>query len=367
MQLLNLSEWTGVILMGAGELQRDVGAVMGVLVQGLSFVMNFILNGVSMVTERHSIGITIILATIVLRLLMLPQGIQMIKSQMKMRIVKPEIDKIKKKYGGSKDPEIVRKINAETQEVYRKHKINLFGGCLPLLITMPIFVAFIDLMRRLPLYLHRVRDLYLEICEKILSVEGIAEQGTVLFNIAVTKVPSNFVQYYTNRYGRNLDIREPRTLMRFIDTFTPYEWDVIKAEVTDPEILYGLENLLAQRIDMQTFIGINLVDSAGLRWPGVMVPILSGLTSLLLSYINKKTMPAADASMKMNQMMMMVVMPAMMFFLTINISGGVGVYWIAGNIIAVIQQLLLAKFLLNRMNTDAKSDMEIIGQGREKS
>ena len=353
-----------VIMFGAGAggdmLQQDVGAIMGVLVGALAFVMNLILNAVSALTERNSIGITIILATIVLRLLMLPQGIQMVKSQMKMRLAKPEIDKIKKKYGNTKDPETMRKVQAETQEVYRKHKINMFGGCLPLLITMPIFIAFIDLMRRLPVYLNRVRDLYDEICYTLIhGIEGFAEQGSILWDIAVTKVPANFIQ----NLGRPLDIRVVEDLRRFIDTFTDYEWATITdyARSVDPAVYERLNILWAQRVDMQSFLGLNLVANAGLGWPGIMIPIFSGGTSFLLSFMTSKTMPAQEQSMRMNQMIMMVVMPAMMFFFTINISGGVGVYWITGNIFAIIQQLLLVKFLFKNQN----GGTEIIGKTKD--
>ena len=360
MLLPGIAEWAGVIMAGTNEIQRDVGALMGILVNVLAFIMNFIMNVVSSLTVGNSLGITIIFTTLLIRLLMLPQAIQAQRSSAKMREIAPEAAKIKKKYGDSKDPEIMRKVNAETQELYRKNKINPLSGCLPLLITMPIFIAFIDLMRRLFLYLDVLRDLYTGICEKLIGIPGmivervivdneVAEYGSALYEIALRKAQAspNFVNDFISKYG-DVNINRPDHLLRFLDTFSASEWEQIKAQVTDPAVLRDLNALLQQRESIQTFLGLNLVNAAGLGWPGIMIPIFSGATSFLLSFITTKTAPMTDQSAKMNQMVMMIAMPAMMFFFTINISGGVGVYWIAGNLIAIAQQMLLAKFLFKK-------------------
>jgi YidC/Oxa1 family membrane protein insertase len=327
----------------ANLIEKEVGSIIGILVNVIAVIMNFIYNLISTLTEKHALGIAIILMTLVIRLVMLPQGISQQKSSIKMRKVQPEIDKIKKKYGNSKDPEIQRKINMETQAVYQKHKINLFAGCLPLLITLPIFYALIDLMRRLYVYVDKIRDLYTQIGETILRIPGIAEVNSVLWNIAVPMVPSNYSRIvYTNK---------AEDLVWFIDKFTPENWTTIRELVSvDPAVARGLEELLVQRDNVQHFLGLNLVNTAGLGWPGIIIPILSAGTSFLLSFLSSKVMqnPSQEQAGKMNQRIMMIVMPAMMFFFTISVSGGVGVYWIASNVIAVVQQIALAKIYLNR-------------------
>jgi YidC/Oxa1 family membrane protein insertase len=319
--------------------------------------MNQIYNLISMLTEKHALGIAIILMTLVIRLLMLPQGISQQKSSIKMRKVQPEIDKIKKKYGNSKDPEIQRKINMETQAVYQKHKINLFGGCLPLIITLPVFYALIDLMRRLYIYVDRIHELYILICNKLYEIPYIAQEGSELWNIAVNLVP--------DRYPRALDIRVADDLVWFIDKFTPANWDTIKGVVSqNPQVAQGLDELLLRRDDVQHFIGINLVAQTGWGWPGIVIPILSAGTSFLLSFLSSKVMqtPGQDQAGKMNQRIMMIVMPAMMFWFTLSVSGGVGVYWIASNIIAVVQQIALTKIYLKR---DEDMNGDIAGKAKE--
>ncbi len=87
-------------------IEKDVGSIIGILVNIIAFIMNFIYNFISTLTEKHSLGISIILMTLVLRILMLPQGVSQQKNTLKMRKAQPEIEKIKKKYGNSRDPEI---------------------------------------------------------------------------------------------------------------------------------------------------------------------------------------------------------------------------------------------------------------------
>ncbi len=60
----------------------------------------------------------------------------MIKSQHKMQMVQPELKKLQKKY--KNDPQ---RLNQEMMQLYKAYKVNPFGGCLPLLIQMPIFFA----------------------------------------------------------------------------------------------------------------------------------------------------------------------------------------------------------------------------------
>lgn len=86
----------------------------------------------------HNIGVCIILLTIVIYLLMYPLNSKQQKSSRLMGKINPEIQAIQKKYKGKKDQETQMKMNQETQEVYAKYGISPFGGCLPLLITMPI-------------------------------------------------------------------------------------------------------------------------------------------------------------------------------------------------------------------------------------
>jgi YidC/Oxa1 family membrane protein insertase len=81
-------------------------------------------------------GIAIILLTILVRVLLLPFVIPQFRNMAKQRALKPEIDKINELYKDDRE-----KKGAAMMELWRKHKVNPLGGCLPVLLQMPIFFA----------------------------------------------------------------------------------------------------------------------------------------------------------------------------------------------------------------------------------
>jgi YidC/Oxa1 family membrane protein insertase len=97
------------------------------LVRMLDFVHDYVGNW----------GIAIILLTILVRIVLFPLTIKSFQSMARMRQLKPEMDRINELYKDERE-----KKGAATMELYRKHKINPLGGCLPQLLQLPIWFAF---------------------------------------------------------------------------------------------------------------------------------------------------------------------------------------------------------------------------------
>lgn len=97
------------------------------ILRGLQFFYKFIPN----------YGIAIILLTIVIRLLTFPLQYKSFKSMKKMQEIQPELTKLREKY--KSEPQ---KLQKETMDLFKKAGANPLGGCLPLLLQMPIFFAF---------------------------------------------------------------------------------------------------------------------------------------------------------------------------------------------------------------------------------
>ena len=81
-------------------------------------------------------GIAIIMLTILVRLVLYPLTAKQARSMIAMQRVQPEIKKLQAKYKDDK-----QKLNEEMMKFYKENKINPFGGCLPLLAQMPIFIS----------------------------------------------------------------------------------------------------------------------------------------------------------------------------------------------------------------------------------
>jgi protein translocase subunit yidC len=87
-------------------------------------------------TWTGSAGLAIILFTIVARLFILPLTIKSLQSSRKMQELQPHMKELQRKHG--KDPQ---KLQEETMRLYREYKINPVGGCLPMLLQLPIFLG----------------------------------------------------------------------------------------------------------------------------------------------------------------------------------------------------------------------------------
>lgn len=83
---------------------------------------------------------------------MIPLNAKQQKSSRLMNRLNPELQAIRDKYKDKKDNDSVMKMNAETQAVYTKYGISPFGGCLPLLISMPILFALYGIIGQITTY-----------------------------------------------------------------------------------------------------------------------------------------------------------------------------------------------------------------------
>lgn len=96
-----------------------------------------------------SFGISIIIATLLIRFALLPLMMKQIKSSKAMQDIQPEIKKLREKYS-SKDQQTQRKLQEETMKLFQKHNVNPMAGCLPILVQMPILLAFYHAIYRTP-------------------------------------------------------------------------------------------------------------------------------------------------------------------------------------------------------------------------
>jgi YidC/Oxa1 family membrane protein insertase len=107
-------------------------AFIGVIATALTTFANLI-GGVGI---PYSWGFAIILFTLVIKLITMPLTLQQLRASRAMQELQPEIEKLKKKYG--KDRE---KISQAQMELYKEAGVNPLGGCLPMLVQLPIWFA----------------------------------------------------------------------------------------------------------------------------------------------------------------------------------------------------------------------------------
>ena len=91
-----------------------------------------------------SFGLAIIVFTIIIKIILLPLSIKQTKSTAKMGAIQPEMKKVQEKY--KSDPQ---KAQAEVMKLYKENGVNPMGGCLPMIIQMPILFALFAVFQNL--------------------------------------------------------------------------------------------------------------------------------------------------------------------------------------------------------------------------
>lgn len=99
----------------------------------------------------NNLGFAIILATAIVRLVLMPLYSKSNKSMAVMQEIQPEMQRIQKKYENKKDQASQVKMQQEMMELYKKYNFNPMMGCLLPLLQMPIFLAFYQAISRHPL------------------------------------------------------------------------------------------------------------------------------------------------------------------------------------------------------------------------
>lgn len=111
-------------------------AIYGLLVAFIEFLLKtvdkYVLN----------FGLSIIIVTIIIKILLLPLTLKQDKSMKAMKELQPKLEELKKKYANDK-----QMLNIKTMELYKENKVNPAGGCLPILIQLPILWALFGVLR----------------------------------------------------------------------------------------------------------------------------------------------------------------------------------------------------------------------------
>ncbi|MBS7527116.1 YidC/Oxa1 family membrane protein insertase [Fusibacter paucivorans] len=278
----------------------------------MGFILKFIYDNIAF----QNYGIAIVLFTVGVKTLLLPLTIKQVKSTSKMSALQSHVQEIQKKYSNDKE-----KQSAEMIKLYQKNKVNPAGGCLPILIQMPILFS-----------------LYYVISEPLKYMMGKSAES---INQIYALIPSG-----AENMGNIKDL------------------NIINYFSSNPEQLSNVSYLLkAEELLNMNFFGVNLgvVPSwipSNYFAPGtdldayllLLIPLMSGLTSYIsVRYSMKDNLKASDnklqASMQNN---MIFLSPIMSGIITFTVPAGLGLYWITGNIYQILQQVFIDIFVFEK-------------------
>lgn len=276
----------------------------------------------------HNYGISLLIFTLVIRGLLFPLSLKQQKSSVKMQLIKPQMDEIQAKYKTNKE-----KLNEEMMKLYQKEGYNPMSGCLPLLIQMPILFGLIEVIYRPLKHILRLSADIISTGENIVLEKG----------LVATLKGLNTAQLH-----------------------------VISEVKKDPSLFAAMGSDAIDKINGfdLNFLFMNLGQTPNVSmfgdilkgtWnPVILIPVLSGLTALLVSLISMRNTPQSDAAGANASMKgMMLMMPIFSTMIAFSVPAGVGLYWCYSNLASILQTLVLNKYYNPKeMAEKAKADYE---------
>ena len=344
-----------------GKIIGPIARILGYLMEGIFSLLNLI--GIP------NIGLSIILFTIVIYLLMMPLTIKQQKFSKLSAKMNPELQAIQAKYKNKKDNDSMMQMNAEQQAVYAKYGVSPTGSCVQLLIQMPILFALYRVIYSMPGYVTRIAETFRVLAEKIISVDNGEFLKSSELNNVVTAV---------RMYSKNLELNLTNGIIDVLNKLSSSDMNVMSEHYDLSQLTYEGQLILSNDstrglIDTyNNFLGINIGNSpsymvsqawnaeAGIQWLAIIVAFIIPVLSAVTQWINTKLMPQAENNSSQNDQQntmaqsmktMNTVMPIMSAFFCYTLPAGMGLYWIAGSVVRSIQQVVINKHI-DKMDID---------------
>ncbi|MBE5861880.1 MAG: YidC/Oxa1 family membrane protein insertase [Lachnospiraceae bacterium] len=340
-----------------------VSKLLGLIMEGIFSVLDLI--------GLPNIGLAIILFTVVVNLLMLPLTIKQQKFSKLSAKMQPEIQAIQSKYKNKKDTDSQMAMNQEVQMVYAKYGVSPTGSCMYLLIQMPIIFALYRVIYSIPAYVTKIGNTFGVLAEKIISTDN----AEFLKNSDVSSIANTVAQF-----SKNMSADMTKGVIDVLNRLSSADIATIADHYNLNHLTYNGSLILGKGGLIETynnFLGLNIgnapssivkeawaAGSYGLLIGAIMIPLLSALTQ----FISVKLMPQQPKSgneqadsMAESMKMMNMFMPLMSAWFCYSFAAGMGLYWIAGNVVRTIQQVIINKHI------DKMDFEEIISQNKEKS
>lgn len=326
----------------------------------LGWIMEGIFKVLGIFSEYPSVGIAIILFTIIIYLLLLPLTIKQQKFAKLSNKMNPELQAIQAKYKGKNDQESMMKMQTETQAVYAKYGTSPSGSCVQMLIQMPILFALYRVIYNMPAYVARIKEAYYPL---VADLSKEAKSGFLAHFLQSFSSYTRFAKQITADSFTSGSVEAQNTLIDVLNMSNTADWNKLEqAYSSSPTILDGINKTRDALDHFNSFLGLNIANSPSiavrenlanhnmLAVVGVlMIPLLAALTQ----WINAKLMPqpennnkqGEDNSMVQSMKTMNAVMPLMSLFFCYTLPIGMGIYWIAGSVVRSIIQVAVNKHL----------------------
>lgn len=247
---------------------------------------------------------------LLIKLILVPFAISQQKTSIKQAKIRPKEMAIRQKYKGRTDQKTQQKMNEEVMNLYQTEGYNPMGGCLPLIIQMPIIIILYNVIINPLKYICGWTADQIKIIAETLGIEKISELASRDITL---------IQHLTDA---NMTSEVNAALV---------------AAGLSPESLSDVPNFAMGIFDLSQTPGWNIL---------IIVPILTFVFQFISSKITRKftVQPMADDKQTNKTMQVMdIMLPAMTTWIAFSVPAAIGIYWMFNNIIGVLQTIILQK------------------------
>lgn len=278
---------------------------MWIISRPLGLLLNFIYGIIA------NYGWSLVVFTLAVKIILLPLSLKQQKSMTKMQLVQPRMNELQEKYGNDR-----QKLSEETMKLYKEYNISPMGGCLPMLIQLPVLFGLYYVIR---------------------------EPLAYMFGFAIEKIWELQAVYNIFPYGVTTQI------------------DIAKAA-------YVAQAEGAINFD---FLGLDLAGIPSFANNLWIIPVIAGATTFLSSavtnWINgkdkKKDEPAKPqrvlnpeakqpANTQSTMKTMTYIMPIMTGWIAFSFPAALGLYWAISNVLSVAQTVVLNGYYAKKIKNE---------------
>ena len=289
--------------------------------------LGFIINMIYRLVQNY--GVAIIIFTIIVKLILLPLNIKSQKAMRKQQKIQPILAELQKKYANDKE-----KLQQEMMKLYKDNNVSMMGGCLPMLIQMPILIGLYNVIRSPLRYLFGVS----------IADAGVVDKINLIIQRMTEQFPAEISKYTGYTAQRLFDIAQIE-----LSTWSEKVLDIAEAWSINYNFL-GLDLSKYPSASLSAITSANFSDWATIAL--LIIPALAVFTTWI-SMKQSQKMSGQNNNSQNEQMAstmntMNLMMPIMTGFFAFTLPSGMGIYWIISNLVQMIQQHVLNAYFKDK-------------------
>lgn len=312
----------------------------------INIPIGWILRFCNMLIPNYMVAL--LLFALIMQIVLLPFAIKQQKNSIKQASLAPKLAAIRKKYAGRNDKATQQRMQQETMELYQREHASPAGGCLPLLIQMPILFSLFHVITNPLTYLTNFGE----------AVKG--------FTVTIGEKAATLAEHFAGGY------QEINIIKHLQETPSTVELLQKNVEGFSADALPNF-TMFGGTIDLsQSPMDAVAVNGSMFTWM-MIIPVVTVVALLVSQVLTRKftyqAPEAAEAQNNCSMKVMLYAMPLLSGYFAYMYAAAIGIYWIFRNVLSFVQQIILAKLMPvpKFSEEDYKAaEKELLGSNRAK-